>query len=522
MSKAFFVYLAIILSALAISIDFASVDLALPALERAFRLDLESVQWVLNSYMLFFAVLMVAGGKYADAYGRRRVFLIGMGIFAVASLVGGFAWSGPSVITLRALQGVGAALLWPAMIGMACAAVGSDRSSTALGIIFGTCSIGNAAGPVVGGALTEWLSWRWVLWINVPMAMLAMGMTWWAIPRDEPTGPKPRNDFGGMAALTLGLVALMTAVYQGDDWGWLDGRTLALAGVAVALLIAFPLIENRVEEPLVPPDLMKNAEFMTVCLCVIVICQLFFIVLLYFTQYAMKFLGDDAVVAGTRVVQFMLTYGAISYFGGPLTERLGARTMMLGGLVFSIAACIALGIMGAGASAIPYNLGMILLGIGVGALIPTAGAVAIETVGMERASLASGILFMAQLAGAAVLLAINTAIFAALASSALDRRTAEAGIQLDSAARQDAVNILAGAETIHQLPPSEIGKYPHLQEILTAAYGEGLAGVLFISAGLAFVGLLLALRFVKADDAGRQSTPPSRPDAASPTPAPSS
>ena len=154
MSDRAFVYGAIIVGTLAISLDFASVDLALAALEEQYGLDLASVQWVINGYVLAFAVLMVAGGRLADGYGRRNVCLVGMAIFA--SLLGGMAWSGGSVIGFRVLQGVGAALLWPAMIGMATAVVGESNRAFALGLIFGTGSLGNSAGPVVGGALTEW------------------------------------------------------------------------------------------------------------------------------------------------------------------------------------------------------------------------------------------------------------------------------------------------------------------------------------------------------------------------------
>jgi MFS family permease len=180
-----FIYLAIVVGALAISLDFASVDLALPALETQFALDLESVQWIINGYVLAFAVLMVADGRLADAYGRKSIFLIGMAIFAIASLLRGMAWSGGTVIAFRVLQSVGAALLWPAMIGMACAAVGEAGRGFALDTILVTCSGGNAAGPVVGGALTEWFSWRWVLWINVPMAVIATPVTYWKVPKDS-------------------------------------------------------------------------------------------------------------------------------------------------------------------------------------------------------------------------------------------------------------------------------------------------------------------------------------------------
>ena len=191
MSDRAFVYGAIIIGTLAISLDFASVDLALPALEAQYGLDLASVQWIINGYVLAFAVLMVAGGRLADGYGRRTVFLVGMAIFALASLLGAMAWSGCSVIAFRVLQGVGAALLWPAMIGMATAVVGESNRGFALGLIFGTCSLGNSAGPVVGGALTEWFSWRWVLWINVPMAIFSMLLTTWKVPRESQRASAP-------------------------------------------------------------------------------------------------------------------------------------------------------------------------------------------------------------------------------------------------------------------------------------------------------------------------------------------
>jgi MFS family permease len=252
---------------------------------------------------------MVAGGRLVDAYGRKTVFLIGMSIFAIGSLLGGMAWSGGAVIGFRVLQGLGAALLWPAMIGLACAAVGESNHGLALGIIFGTCSLGNSAGPVVGGALTEWFSWRWVLWINVPMAVFAMLVTAWKIPKDSVRREHPQNDYLGMFVLSAGLVALMIVVYQAEAWSWNNFKTLGLSALAIILLSIFPSVERRARDALIPPDLMRNSEILALRFCAVVICQLFFIVLLCFTQYAMKFRGDDPIWAGARVVQFMLSYG---------------------------------------------------------------------------------------------------------------------------------------------------------------------------------------------------------------------
>ena len=497
--KNVFIYAAIVMGSLAIALDFASVDLALPALERQFNLDLVSVQWVINGYVLAFAVLMVAGGKIADAYGRKTIFLIGMGVFALASLIGGMAWSGASVIGFRVLQGLGAAMLWPAMIGMACAAVGDAKRGFALGLIFGTCSLGNAAGPVVGGALTEWFSWRWVLWVNVPMALAAMLITIWSVPKDiKHAGPRPRNDYAAMVALTGGLVALMIVVYQVQSWRWTDPKILGLSVLAVTLLAAFPFIEKRAAEPLIPLDLMRSREFQTLCVCVMVICQLFFIVLLYFTQFAMKFMGDDPIAAGLRVVVFMLTYGVVSYFGGPLTKRFGTRFLLIAGLISASLASLALGWVGPGAPWLTFNALLVLLGIGVGAVIPTVSARAIETAGTEKASLVSGITFMCQLAGSAFMLALNTAIFTAVSGLRLKQLFAREGVTLSGSEEAAVGNVMAGAQNIHQLHLQNhtIAEVGDLAQIVTESYLHGLQVIMWLSAVLVLVSFVMVLRFV--------------------------
>jgi len=493
------IYLTIIIGALVISLDFASVDLALPAMEAQFGLDLASVQWVINGYVLAFAVCMVTGGKLADAYGRKLLFLIGLGTFTLASLLGGAVGSGGALIACRVWQGVGAALLWPSMIGMACAAVGEKQQAFALGLIFGSCSIGNAAGPIVGGALTEWFSWRWVLWVNVPMALLAVGATLLFVPWDRLAKVgKPKNDFAGMFTLTFGLVALMLSVYQVQDWGWRDPRVLGLIGLAIVLLGAFPFIEKRSDAPLIPLELMRSKEFCTLCFCVLVICQLFFVVLLYFTQYGMKFLNDDPISAGARVVQFMLAYGLFSYFGGPILSIFGARKMLLAGLGSAVLAATLLGIYGPGGNWVIFNSLMIVLGMGVGLVIPTVNARAIESAGTERAGLVSGVTFMVQLSGSALMLAVNTALFSAIGLATFLRLTAQENITLTAPEQSLAEDVLTGASTIHALPAHTAADLDGLANIVTLAFQSGLQWVMWLGAVLVIAAFLLVWRYVPA------------------------
>lgn len=502
-----FIYLTIVVGGLAIALDFASVDLALPALERQFNLTLEGVQWVINGYILAFSVLMVVGGKLADAYGRRTVFILGYIVFAVASLIGGAAWSGGVLIAARVTQGVGAAMLWPAMIGLGCGAVEKDRQPMVMGLLMATCSVGNAAGPVVGGALTQWFSWRWVLWINVPMALLTLAVVLATVPRDRVDRTVPvRNDYAGMVALTGGLIFLMLVAYQGLAWGWFDPRVIAFCVAALVLLAAFPIIESHVRAPLIPPELIRNPEIASLCFAVLAICQVFFVVLLYYTQFGLKFLGDDAIDAGARVAQFMISYGLTSYFSGALIGKIGARALLLFGLGISTIACVLLGIFGPGSNPLVFNATLILLGLGVGAVIPTVTTRAIDSVGTENAGLVSGVTFMAQLAGAALMLAINTAIFAAIASADFKSAVASAKLALTSAQQEAAYSILNRAGTLHAIPEARIDDVPEIAGIITHSYEAGLSVVMYIGAALLIIAFILVATFVPKKRASSGTT----------------
>jgi Na+/melibiose symporter-like transporter len=300
-------------------------------------------------------------------------------------------------------------------------------------------------------------------------------------------------------------------VYQAQVWGWGNAKTLGLGTIALVLLCVFPVLERKAPEPVIPQDLMRNREFLTLCLSSVSICQLFFIVLLYFTQYAMKFLGDDPMRAGLRVVPFMLSYGIVSYFGGPLYARFGARILLTTGMISAIISSIMLAIRGPGASWLPYNGALILLGIGVGAVIPNISARAIETVGVARAGLVSGITFMAQLSGSALMLAVGTAIFTAVSSSSMEKQFLQEGMALSESQWQAVAQVMSGPRTVHGLSPQTLDQIKDLAGILSDSYRAGLQAVLWVSAGLVGLTLFLVLRYVprKIPAPGRSPSVPS-------------
>ncbi len=448
------IFVACMIGALAIGIDFASVNLALPAMQHEFGMDLNAAQWVINGYVVTFAVLMVSGGRFADTYGRRRLFLIGQAIFGAASLLGGLAPTGGIVIVARVLQGVGGACLWPALVGIACASVDEKNRGTAVGVTIGAASLGNVAGPIVGGALTQWLSWRWVLLINVPLAIIASLITLLFVRSDKSSLKPEPNDWTGIATISIGLVAIMLAVDQSMSWAWMNFKTLALVGVAMVLLTMFPFIERRKPNALVPWPLMTNSAFMVACLVISTTVQVFFVINLYLPEYNEKFRGDDPLKAGLHVAAFMLGFAMVSFVSGRLYERLGAKTMSSGGLLIVAAAMTALALLGPDLVWWIQSPILIFVGVGLGAIIPALTTAAVAAADISHASLASGLSFMAQLAGGALVFAIATTIFASVATRSLQHRLGTVWMQSSHQQYAAMQSLLLGADAVKDLGAS--------------------------------------------------------------------
>src|SRR3954453_11245863 len=229
---------ALALAIFVIANDFTALSIALPAMEKDFDADVDTVQWVINGYALVFGVLIVTGGRLADMFGRRRIFFVGAAAFAAFSVLGGAAQSADWLIICRALQGIGGALMWPAILGMVYGILPASKQGIAGGLVIGVAGVGNAFGPILGGALTE-ASWRWIFFLNLPVTLIACAVTYWKV---HDVGDQPgheRIDYAGVTALSASLVALLVALDQATDWGWGDPRIIALLGVCVAAFVAF-------------------------------------------------------------------------------------------------------------------------------------------------------------------------------------------------------------------------------------------------------------------------------------------
>jgi EmrB/QacA subfamily drug resistance transporter len=412
--------------------DFTAVNVALPTMESDFDTDINTIQWVINAYALTFGVMIVTGGQLADMFGRRNAFFVGAAIFASMSALGGAAPNESLLIGARVLMGIGGTLMWPAILGMTYEILPEEKAGLAGGIIIGAAGIGNALGPLLGGVLTQELSWRWIFFLNVPIAAFAVGVTYWLVHVKEPESRDHRIDYAGIVALSVGLVSLLVALDQVADWGWGDPRVIALFAVAVLAVASFIPIERRAgEHALIPRAVIRNESFASACLAVLFMAATFFAALLYLPQFMQKQLGYSALAAGVGMLPFLAVFALASFAAGPLYDRVGAKRLAVVGATCITAGPFLFSLLDQDSGYSALIPGMVVLGIGAGSFIPTATTAGVTSVDESQTSLAGGIVYMFQIAGGSIGLGLTTTVFSAAIPPFVDG--VQAGFRLDAA-----------------------------------------------------------------------------------------
>jgi EmrB/QacA subfamily drug resistance transporter len=397
--------------------DFSAINVALPTMEKDFHTNINTIQWVVNAYALTFGVMIVAGGRLADMFGRRNAFFLGTAIFASMSALGGAAQTETWLIASRTLMGIGGALMWPAILGMTYALLPEDKAGLAGGLIIGAAGLGNAIGPLIGGVLTDALSWRWIFFLNVPISAFAVLVTYRLVKVTEPDPGEQRIDYPGIAAISVGLVSLLVALDQIDDWGFGDPRVIGLLALSAILLVAFVPIERRAgSHALVPRAVMANESFRASCLAILLMSATFFAALLYLPQFMEHQLGYSPLQAGLGMLPFLATFALVSFTAGPLYERLGAKVLSATGAACITIAPFIFSLIDSGSGFGSLIPGMVVLGIGIGSFYPTATTAGVTSVDESQTSLAGGIVYMFQIAGGSIGLGLTTTVFSAQAS----------------------------------------------------------------------------------------------------------
>jgi EmrB/QacA subfamily drug resistance transporter len=477
--------------------DFTALAVALPVIEKEFDTDVDTVQWVINGYALVFGCLIITGGRLADMFGRRRLFFVGAGIFAVFSALSGAAPTIGTLLGARALMGVGGAIMWPAILGMTFAALPAKKAGLAGGLILGVAGIGNAFGPLLGGLLTDALSWRWVFFLNLPVCAFAILVTWRFIHQPAVEDAGDRVDYAGVVTLTVALVVLLLALDIATDKGLGDPLIWAMIAASVVLLLIFAWLERRAgANALVPGDVMGNWDFTWACLAVVCLAVTFFAALLYVPQYFQKLLEYSPLEAGAALLPFMGCFALVSFIAGSLYERLGAKPIMSVGASLMCAGTFALSLIQVESGYLAAVPGMVMLGIGSGLFIPTVTTAAVTVLDPSRASLAGAILYMFQVAGGSVGLGLTTTIFATASHDKLASDVQALGTAVSRSEVEDVQGILAGTDSAQQVLARFPGRADTVTELVGDAFVHGVQWAFRVDAAIALIGVAITILFV--------------------------
>jgi len=417
--------IAMAVAVLVVANDFTALSVALPAMEKAFGSDLTTVQWVINGYAMVFGVFIVTGGRLADMFGRRRIFFIGTAIFAVFSVIGGLAPDIWLLLACRFIMGIGGAMMWPAILGMTYGLLPAAKAGLAGGVILGAAGFGNAVGPLLGGLLTDTVGWRWIFFLNLPVAAAAVLIVRMVVPPDAETKHDRSIDYLGMAVLSIGLLSLLLALDWALDLGWTAPLILFLFALAAGALLGFSFVEHKAEDnALVPRNVLKNRTFAAACLSTLLCSAIFFAALLYLPQFMSKELGFNAANSGAGLLPMMATFMATSFIAGRLYELLGPKLIVSLGALLLGAGMILLSMIHSSTTYRELIFGMVVLGTGIGLFYSSVTTAAVTALEPSEASLAGAIVYMFQIAGGSIGVALNTVIIASASSMAAGIHTA--------------------------------------------------------------------------------------------------
>jgi EmrB/QacA subfamily drug resistance transporter len=401
-------------------LDITVVNVALPSIGEALGFAAADLQWVVTIYVLLTGGLLLLGGRLADRFDRRLVFLTGLAMFTAASLASGLAPSPGALVAARAAQGIGAALLTPAALSIVTTTYTGSQLTTALSAWGAIGSAGAAAGVLFGGVLTTGLSWEWVFLINVPVGIAAIALTPRLIPAGRPTVGERRLDLPGAVTVVAGLMVLVYALDGTAEHGWGSARTLLLLALAAGLLAIFALVERVSRQPLLPPATWRQRSLVSSGAVVLGVTGILVGTFFLNSLYLQHVLEASALETGLGFLPLALSIGIAAHVASRLLPRAGSRMVVVSGLVLVAAGAVVLAAAPDEASYFTDLLpGFLVLGVGMGLVFAGVTVTALHGVDPEAAGLASGFMATSHELGAA----LGVAVLAAIAATAGDVTT---------------------------------------------------------------------------------------------------
>lgn len=416
-------------------LDSSTVNVALPALQHSLGASVVDVQWVVNAYTLFLASLLLIGGALGDLLGRRRMFVLGVGVFTLASVACGLAVNTEMLIASRAAQGVGGALLTPGSLALINGAYPREQRGPAIGLWSGFSAIASASGPVLGGYLIDTVSWRGVFFLNVPLALAVLAVAWWRIPATPGEAGTRRLDLAGALTAVVGLGGVVYALIESSNRGFAAPSVLVALFGGLAVLGLFVLLERRTEQPMVPLELFRSRAFAGTNVLTLLLYAALSGLLFFLPMNLIEVQGYSATAAGAALLPFVLSMFVLSRWSGGLVARVGPRVpLVVGPLMVAVSFLLYARTGASGSYWAAVFPAVLVQGLGMATSVAPLTTTVMASVSDERAATASGINnAVSRVAG---LLAIGAfgALMVGLFGARLDARLP--GLELPPAAVQ--------------------------------------------------------------------------------------
>ena len=506
MTRKWWTLLTVCLGILMLLLDITIVNVALPSIASDLGASFSDLQWTIDAYALSLAAVMLVAGSLGDLLGHRALFAAGLAVFSISSLVCGLA-SDPLVLNLsRAIQGVGGAAMFATSLALIAQEFRGRERGTALGIWGATAGASIAIGPLIGGALTSGISWRWVFFVNVPIGVLTLAILLARVA--ETRRRRVRPDWPGAVTLSAALFALVFALIRGNPDGWSSTKVVTgfvAGGLLLALFVAVELVRR---EPMLDLRLFRRPAFLGASVAAITLAASLFSMLLYITLYLQDILGYSPLEAGLRFLPATLLVLFVAPVAGRLSERVPVRLLLGVGLTLVAVGLALLTLVQADSGWTVLLAGFIVSGAGSGLTNPPLASAAIGTVPAEKAGVGSGVNNTARQIGVAAGIAALGAIFQARVQSVLADQLAHATPQLASHRHAIVEHATSGDPTqaLQSLPPAVREPVAHA---LRAAFVSGFDRILWVAAAIALVGAVLSFVLVRQRDF--ETTPDEQP-----------
>jgi EmrB/QacA subfamily drug resistance transporter len=395
-----------------IMLDNTVVNVALPSIQRSLSADQSELEWVVVSYALTFATFMLTGGKLADYFGRRRLFVMGLAIFALASLACGLAPNAGFLIGARAVQGLGAAIMNPATLGIITATFPPRQRGMAIGIWAGVSAMALAIGPLLGGLITDHIDWSWIFFVNVPVGVLGIVVARWAIDESRDTSHEQRLDLPGLATSAIGLFALTYGLIEANSYGWTSLRILAIFAVAATALAAFVLLERHQRIPMLDLTLFRDSTFTGANLTMLLVSLAMFGIFFFNSLFLQNVLGYSATQTGAVFLPMTLLIILVAPWAGRYSDKVGSRWLVGGGMTLVSLSLVLFAQLDVGSTFWNILPGLLSGGLGMALVMTPTTAAAMAAVEVDKAGVGSAVLNSSRQVGGSLGIAVMGAIVA--------------------------------------------------------------------------------------------------------------